>query len=161
MNGLPSQLVASLLLAVGLVGCSSIDSRIAAEPHRFANLSSEDQGLVRAGQIREGMTSDAVFFAWGRPDRRVMQSREGRETELWLYLVPHTRVLPVSAFSSVYTRGPRGGFPAEYPLFEPVYLTESIPGRTAEFSRGRVIAWALVEPGGSSPWAEEKPSPAE
>ena len=77
-----------LLAALLLVQCASStpQTRIHRNPQLYANLSTRDRQLVNSGVIREGMTRDAVFLAWGRPDSVTAGTNRGRETENWTYV---------------------------------------------------------------------------
>jgi hypothetical protein len=48
--------------------CSTTETRISEHPEIFQSLSPRDQALVREGKIREGMSQNAVWVAWGAPD---------------------------------------------------------------------------------------------
>ena len=51
----------------------------------YATLSPEEQQLVDEGQIKIGMTADAVYIAWGPPAQVVeSEDQQGRVTT-WLY----------------------------------------------------------------------------
>ena len=57
------------------------------ERHRpvFDSLPPDHQQLVAGGQIREGMSKDAVYLAWGRPNGTARGSRKGVPFETWTY----------------------------------------------------------------------------
>lgn len=59
----------SLLVLSLAVGCatSTIQSRLAERSAAFETLPPDQQELVRQGQVRVGMSSDAVYIAWGPP----------------------------------------------------------------------------------------------
>ena len=81
----------SLLLAGGLAllcGCatSSIEKRRAQRPEAYAALSSDARAQVDRGEIAEGMDTNAVFIAWGRPTKITTRSgNDRREIEWWYY----------------------------------------------------------------------------
>ena len=56
--------------ALILTSCSTTETRISNHPEIFQTLSPRDQALVREGKIREGMSQDAVWVAWGTPDQK-------------------------------------------------------------------------------------------
>ncbi|MDP9097388.1 MAG: hypothetical protein M3N48_00130, partial [Verrucomicrobiota bacterium] len=56
--------------ALILPGCSTTETRISDHPEIFQTLSPRDQELVKAGKIREGMSQNAVWVAWGSPDQK-------------------------------------------------------------------------------------------
>ncbi len=61
-------------------------TRIAANPHQFAELSAKEKDLVSHGQITRGMSPSAVFFAWGNPSQRYEGSADSKKTERWDYV---------------------------------------------------------------------------
>ncbi len=65
---------------------SSPQARIERNPQLYTQLSAKDRELVTQGTIREGMTRDAVFLAWGAPDQTTVGRKSGREIEQWTYL---------------------------------------------------------------------------
>ncbi len=51
-------------------GCATTEARISQHPEMYQRLSARDRALVSQGQIRPGMTMDAVWLAWEDPGRR-------------------------------------------------------------------------------------------
>lgn len=141
-----------LALALCLASCATnpVEQRINKHPERFAKLSQKEKDNVRRGVVAEGMSTDAVFLAWGRPGRIMSGSRSGRGRERWAYF----RSAPVSSVSFGY--GSYGPHPF-YSSFgvHPLYGYGYGPGwgygtgfdyvphldRTVEFEKGRVVAW--------------------
>src|SRR5690606_1557795 len=89
-----------LALALCLTSCTTnpIEKRIKKHPERFAALTDKEKENVRRGVVSEGMSTDAVFLAWGRPGQVLSGSRHGRERERWAYF----RSAPVSTVSFGY-----------------------------------------------------------
>ena len=52
----------------------------------YQHLSATDQALVSQGQIRFGMTMDAVWLAWGTADQKIPANVHDRPAETWVYL---------------------------------------------------------------------------
>jgi hypothetical protein len=78
--------VTMLLLALVLSSCSStVADRIEAQPEQFARLSQQDQNLVRNGQVRKGMSMEAVELAWGKPTSTATGLINGKQAVRWLY----------------------------------------------------------------------------
>lgn len=86
---LPTLAKALLCLAVvvGLSSCSSpLERRIANNPTLYQKLADSDKVLINQGRIREGMTKEAVFLSWGRPDQVAEGSAKGVKSEKWTYM---------------------------------------------------------------------------
>src|SRR4030088_2250168 len=64
--------------ALILTSCNTTESRISKHPEIFQRLSPRDQALVSQGKIREGMTQDAVWLAWGSPDQKATGTARGQ-----------------------------------------------------------------------------------
>ena len=71
--------------ALILPGCSTTETRISDHPEIFQTLSPRDQELVKAGKIREGMSQNAVWLAWGAPDQKATGVARGNPVETWIY----------------------------------------------------------------------------
>ncbi len=126
---------------------SNPQSRIERNPQLFNQLSARDRQLVTSGVIREGMTRNAVFLAWGRPDRVSVGSSRGKEVEAWTYLGER----PVRTFNMNMGFG-YGGFgyggwgPYGYGGFPymgggPSVMYVPYTAGVVEFSKGRVTRW--------------------
>ena len=76
--------LASLLLT----GCatSTIESRKRERTSGFAALSPEFKSLVSDGQIRRGMSEDAVYIAWGKPAQILQREDQSGLETIWVYL---------------------------------------------------------------------------
>ncbi len=60
----------SLFLAFAVAGCATPVDRAKSHPAAFRKLSPADQNLVLEGRVRDGMSADAVYIAWGDPDSK-------------------------------------------------------------------------------------------
>jgi len=126
---------------------STPQSRIERNPQLFSRLSAKDRQLVTGGVIREGMSRDAVFLAWGSPDRVSAGTNRGREVESWSYVGQR----PVRTFNmgmgfgyggwGPYWGGPYGwgGYP--YWGGGPSVMYVPYTAGVVEFTRGRVTRW--------------------
>jgi len=162
-----------LLLALAAVGlcltsCETLDNRISEHQDIFNSLPPRDQALVRQGQIRSGMSMNAVWLAWGSPSAKTSGEMRGRPTESWVYV--ENRSAPYgSAYYPYYGYGPgfSGGFGGVGfvhrhhhghsfvffgdPFYDPFYYsyiapTISIPYKTVTFSNGRVMSFQYLVP---------------
>lgn len=138
-----------LLTAALLCNCASSTpkTRVERNPQLFSQLSAKDRALVMSGVIREGMTHDAVFLAWGRPDRVTVGTDRGKERELWTYVGQQPIRTMNMSMGFGYGGFGYGGFgPYGYGGF-PYYgggpSVTYIPytAGVAEFSGGRVTRW--------------------
>lgn len=132
--------------AMVLTSCSTIESRISENPEIYRDLSSRDQALVNQGQIRYGMSRNAVWLAWGSPDSKVIGNMRGHSTETWIYV--HYATYPYYPYYGPY--GPGFGFFGD-PFYDPFYyslIPPSIPYpyKTVTFSNGRVVSFQYLVP---------------
>ena len=147
-------------LAVSLlsscVATSTPQSRIAARPEAYNTLPASHRSLIDQGKIKEGMSKDAVYLAWGAADNVRESSREGKKTESWLY----------EGYDPVYTqhvdigyggygyggyghgrRGRYGGLYDCYPYGGSSYAVGTVVNyipyvaRTVDFRNGKVTGW--------------------
>ena len=155
-------------LAAGLLvftSCSTTETRISKHPEIYQSLSSKDQAFVSQGQIRAGMPVNAVWLAWGSPDRKIVGNMRGRSTETWIYVQYQTYPYPYYGpygpgfgygFGSVGFVGRRhhGGRAFVFfgdPFYDPFYysyIPPSIPYpyKTVTFSNGRVVSFQYLVP---------------
>ena len=150
------RLCLGLLAAVLLTQCASStpQTRIQRNPQLYASLSTRDRQLVNSGVIREGMTRDAVFLAWGRPDSVTAGTNRGRETESWTYIGQRpVRTMNMSMSMGMgfgYGGFGYGGFGpygmGGYPYMGggPSVMYIPYTAGVVEFSRGRVVRWAAT-----------------
>lgn len=66
-------------------GCENARTRAHDHPAAFAKLSAADQRLVLRSKVREGMSADAVFIAWGEPDEKRTTGTGKDEAVRWRY----------------------------------------------------------------------------
>ncbi|CAN5621710.1 hypothetical protein BH18VER1_BH18VER1_21960 [soil metagenome] len=164
-----ARLTKAFAIAAGvfLVGaCSTPETRISERPEVYQSLSATDQALVTQGKIREGMSRDAVYLAWGAPNQRGSGRNRGSNVENWIYF---------SSTSSGYYGGPYrwgygygglgfGGYAGSYlhphrsgrlhrhvfydPFYDPFFWrynsVVTYPERTVSFQNGRVIAYQFL-----------------
>jgi hypothetical protein len=126
--------IASIAGALILNGCGTTGARISQHPEMYQSLSPSDQGLVSQGQIRSGMSTDAVWLAWGTPDRKLPASIRNRPAETWVYLR--------------YETPPSYGGPYYYGPFDWSYIPPKFiyPIRAVTFSNGRVAYFGYLPP---------------
>jgi len=82
-----ARLFACTALALVTLSCTSArERRITNNPQIYQSLSTSDQLLVQQGRIREGMTKEGVFLAYGRPDSVATGKQKGASIEKWTFM---------------------------------------------------------------------------
>ncbi len=98
-------------LILGLSSCASPrERRITNNPELYAKLSDSDKFLVTQGRLREGMTREGVFLAWGRADRIAEGRQKGRNLEKWTYFGSEPVITPNYSIGLGWGRGGRYGY---------------------------------------------------
>lgn len=152
-----------------LTSCETTESRISEHPDIFDSLSQRDQQLVQQGQIRTGMSQNAVWLAWGGPAQKTAGEMRGRPTETWIY-VNYQPAYGYGYYGYPYgSWGPwgygwgggvavahrhHGGRSFVYfgdPWYDPFYYSYippsiPVPYRTVTFERGRVVSFQYLKP---------------
>ena len=171
LAALPLCLAASGLI---LTSCETTQDRISKNPEIYQRLSSSDQALVAQGQIRPGMSQNAVWLAWGSPDRKIVGNMAGRPTETWIYIYYATNpYYPYygpwgpwaynnlgPSYNFAYTtvgastgtwrhHGGRNFIFFGTPFYDPFfysYIPPSIPypGKVVTFANGRVVSFQYL-----------------
>jgi hypothetical protein len=154
--------------AIILSSCSTTETRISNHPEIYQSLSPRDQGLVSHGQIRTGMSQNAVWLAWGSPEQKAVGNMRGRATETWIYITYTTAPYGYGYPYRPYGYGYGYGFGSVSvfrthhhhhrsfvffgdPFYDPFfysYIPPSIPTpyRTVTFSNGRVVSFQYLVP---------------
>ena len=154
--------------ALIFTGCSTTETRISKHPEIYQTLSRNDQALVSQGQIRAGMSQNAVWLAWGSPDRKIVGNMRGHLSETWIYVnyttAPYGYGYPYGPYRYGYGFGftsvgfvgghHHGGRSFVFfgdPFFDPFYysyIPPSIPypTKTVTFANGRVVSFQYLVP---------------
>lgn len=142
----------ALLLAAGtlvLANCTvnTPQARIAEHQGLYDSLPAKHQELVNQGRIDKGMSTAAVFLAWGNPKRKSEGYRHGATYKRWDY----TRLQPVAhhSFFSYWGSGyGRHRHRYRYSGFGYSPSVEYVPYRSATvwFKKGVVDSWERVSP---------------
>ena len=165
----------TLGLATGaliVTSCSTPETRISDHPDLYQSLSAKDRALVSQGQIRPGMPRNAVWLAWGSPDRKIIANMRGHPTETWIYVYYAT--YPYYPYYGPYgPYGPGLGYSLGYttvgvatgtthhhggcnfvffgdPFYDPFFYSTPLsipyPGKVVTFSSGRVMSFQYLAP---------------
>jgi hypothetical protein len=161
-------LLSVLATALLLSSCATPENRIAKHPEIYNTLGATDRALVAQGKIREGMSKDAVYLAWGSPQQTSVANVRGKPAENWIYM-GYTDAYPryPYPYGFGYGFGPYGG---GYPYvhrhrsglrhlhysYDPFYYNDpffyrpferiSYPSRTVSFQNERVVAYQFLYP---------------
>jgi hypothetical protein len=136
----------ALWLCVFLVGCatpSTIDSRKQEKFSAYDALSPEQKQMVDSGQIRVGMSADAVYIAWGKPSE-VLESEDAQgHLTIWRYYGSSLQETRYWAYREV------GGGPGRRGVYLERYLTSDYTPRDYVrseiiFKDGQVISWRTL-----------------
>jgi hypothetical protein len=138
---------AAALSALVFASCapSTPEARIAAQPALFDRLPAKQQELVRQGRLEKGMSTDAVYLAWGRPSREYEGNENGAATLRWDY----TGSTPVysnsfyGGWGTGYGYGRYGRYRYPYQAYGYGQEVTYVPYRRASvlFRNGRVTSW--------------------
>ncbi len=157
-------LLRALMLSVAcsaliLASCATTETRISQHPEMYQRLSPSDQALVREGKIRNGMSRDAVYLAWGGPDQTTTGTVHGRPAETWIYTssTSSTYPYPYGWGHRYYGFGYVGRHHHHHshfrygfdPFYDPFFYyrpTINYPDRTVSFQNGRVVAFQFLYP---------------
>lgn len=134
------------LLTLALAACvpATPEGRIEAYPEMFQGLPDDQKQLVRAGRIERDMPPEAVFLAWGRPNREYAGADETSQTLRWDYhgSEPVTTTHLGFAYGRSRYRGPYGYYgPAYDYAFAPQVTYLPYLKAAVWFRDGRVTRW--------------------
>jgi hypothetical protein len=132
-----------LLFLAGCATKSTVETRKLERLSAYEALPADQKAMVDAGQIRIGMSSDAVYIAWGKPSE-ILESEDPQQGHLvfWRYYGSWLEENRYWAYREV-NRGPRGGIYVER------YLTSDYSPRDYVRSEivlkdGKVISWRTL-----------------
>lgn len=138
------ELLFPAILSVVFVSCapSTPDVRISARPSIYQALPEKQKELVKQGKVEKGMSTDAVYLAWGRPSREYEGSDGSATTLRWDYA--GTKPVIDSSFYGGYGY-PGYGWYGRYPYSRLGYsqAINYVPYRRATvlFRNGKVSSW--------------------
>jgi hypothetical protein len=132
-----------LTLALLLAGCatSTIETRRQEKATSYQSLTPDEKQAVDGGQIRVGMTSDAVYISWGKPSEILESEDQNGHFVIWRYYGTAMYETRYWAYRPI----PSG----RTDLYLERYLTSEYNPETyvrAEivFSQGRVVSWRTL-----------------
>ncbi len=130
-----------------LVGCESshIAARRQAHAADYAALTAEEKALVDRGQLRQGMSTNAVLIAWGQPTIISATLTPNGPFITWEYYRKKAVTNPSARGEIMVPGSPTPVpisqvFPEAAPSFSPP-VVESLD-RTAVFHKERLVSWS-------------------
>ncbi|HUG12551.1 MAG TPA: hypothetical protein VMM36_16150 [Opitutaceae bacterium] len=132
------------LAFVLLAGCSTINSRIKANPAVFDALPLETQEKVRKGIVEVGYSPDMVYIAMGRPSEKRSSRSATLEKETWIYSVHYQdwvgRAMVGYRRVVVYDEKTKRTYVYHQPVYEDFYRDRKEDRIRIEFEDGVVSA---------------------
>lgn len=135
-----------MLSVVALVcgGCAThkLEARKAEKAAAYEALSAESKALVDRGEIRNGMTMDAVYIALGKPSQILQGENASGPIVTWVYLDYALREYR-------YWRMPTGPWtnPRRYggvPYLDHAYAPQGYVSAEVVFQQGVVKSWQTL-----------------
>jgi len=126
-------IVCGFLALVLLCGCSSVNARKREMSAAFTSLSPAEQEAVQPGRVENGMSTNAVYIAWGAPSAVLPQptAAGGIPDETWLYYGDRPVLVP----AWTYLPDPNGYWRLEY---SPEHYSARYTKAEVRFHNGRV-----------------------
>jgi len=140
LRNLP-QLLAAVILLAGCATPSTIETRRTEKLLAYQSLPPEERELVDAGQIKVGMSQDAVYIAWGKPSEVLEREDAQGRISSWRYYGSWMQETRYWTFREA--RGRRGD------IFLERYLATDYDSRDyvraeIQFQEGKVLAWGTL-----------------
>ena len=130
------------LLLAGCATKSTIESRRLERASAYEALPPDQKAMVDAGQIRIGMSSDAVYIAWGKPNE-ILESEDPQQGHLtfWRYYGSWLQENRYWAYREV-GHGPRGAYLERYLTSD--YSPRDYVRSEIVLKDGKVISWRTL-----------------
>lgn len=127
-----------------LAGCatkSTIDTRRAERSSFYETLPADQKAIVDSGQIRVGMTADAVYIAWGKPSEVLEHEDASGHYTTWRYYGSVFEETRYWAYREV-NGGPSGVYLERYLTSD--YNPRDYVRSEITFKEGRVLQWRTL-----------------
>lgn len=135
---------APLLILVFLAGCatSTIETRRQEKFSAYDSLPADQKAMVDSGQIRAGMSMDAVYIAWGKPSE-ALESEDPQQGHLtiWHYYGSVLQENRYWAYREV-GRGRPGAYLERYLTSD--YTPRDYVRSEIVFKEGMVLSWRTL-----------------
>jgi hypothetical protein len=143
-------LALAVLAAQLLTGCATgrLEHRKKERPAAYAALTAEQRAAVDAGRIAVGMSTDAVYIAWGKPTRVLESETAAGSQTIWLYWDTYLQGVTYWGY-----RHSSGYYGYGYPYYGPNLMLDYIPVGYVRaeviFQKGVVKEWRSLPPPGN------------
>ncbi len=130
-----------LLATAAVAGCSSVGSRKSERVDAYNALSARYRALVDEGFIDVGMSTNAVYIAWGKPYQIMRVDFPSGERTVWVYTGATSEQVPSWRYRST-------GNPYSTRFYEPA-TTTILRRRTSgwvSFEDGKVVSFDSYAP---------------
>jgi hypothetical protein len=118
-----------------LAGCTTPETRIAANRTLYDSLPAKDQTLIQEGRIAVGFTPDMVKLALGEPDRVYTRTDKSGTSESWAYTAYR-----LGDGRLIYTGYYHSWYPRRYPYYMDFPLDDrEVYERTKVVFKGGVV----------------------
>lgn len=130
-----------LLGAAGCATKSTIDTRRAEKSNFYQTLPADQKAIVDSGQIRVGMSEDAVYIAWGKPSEVLQSEDASGHFTTWRYYGSWLEETRYWAYREV-NGGPSGVYLERYLTSD--YNPRDYVRAEIIFKDGRVLRWGTL-----------------
>jgi hypothetical protein len=130
-----------LALAAGCATKSTVDTRRAEKLSAYETLPADQKAIVDSGQVRVGMTEDAVYIAWGKPSEVLQNEDASGHYVTWRYYGSFLQENRYWAYREV-NGGPSGIYLERYLTSD--YNPRDYVRSEIVFKGGRVLQWRTL-----------------
>ena len=138
------------LLAASLMGCatrSTIPERMEERRAAYDALPAEQRALVDQGHIKIGMSTNAVYVAWGSPSQVLNSESSSGTTTTWIYSGTGWQQRGYWTYHNYgYVYGGRHGYVHPLPTYDYDYIPYRYTAAEVVFEKGVVKSWKHVTP---------------
>jgi hypothetical protein len=124
-----------------LTGCATPQTRARERQSAFASLPQNQQEVALRGEVMEGMNTDAVYVALGKPNRVEKEQYKKTIRETWIYSRFESREIPY--WRPVFEHDGRRCY--SYCIYDPLYINREVDYFRILFEKGRVVGIKSTE----------------
>jgi hypothetical protein len=142
--GIPGSVCALFAAVFFLQGCatkSTVQTRKQERSVAYTALSDEQKALVEQGKIKAGMSEDAVYIAWGKPNQVLHSGDAGGESTTWLY---HGTTTDEYVYWNSSTGPGRHGHTFDQRYIDRVYDFRDYVRAELIFRNGKLENWRML-----------------